>query len=142
MYKLILLLLSVYLPVQNVWPFVISFPLLLWWLAAWLMWRPRFFYFKEKRNFERNPVINISKWFIYSIFTLCSSRNTFYERNEMVFTRHIFIEQFVQSTKINEIDARPNEKKQIDCVNSHNQHYIERTVKNTYIMLYIYCRRI
>lgn len=26
--------------------------------------------FKAKRSFERNPVINISKWFIYSIFAL------------------------------------------------------------------------
>lgn len=53
-----------------------------------------FFFFihsKAKRNFERNPVINISKWFIYSIFTLCSSRDTFYERSEMVFTRHLYI---------------------------------------------------
>lgn len=150
MYKQILLLLSVWFARANVWPFAISFPfapLVVGWGFEWLNVAadPLLFSFslffsfhsKAQRNFERNPVINISKWFIHSIFTLCSSRDTFYERSEMLFARHTFIEHFSRTEHENQWNWRRSTewKRQIDCVNSHNQHYIERERENVVYLM-------
>lgn len=76
-------LLSVWFAVQmsRIWVFAISFPPLVLVMVLLMRWPP---FFWAKWNFERNPVINISEWFIRSIFIQCSSRDSFHRQTKWI----------------------------------------------------------